>query len=604
MSEMYVNLDTLALNQHLLSVTTQREQRGDKEVERITVALLRDGVAVYAASATNPKSASPMVKTLAARIAADQDVAWDGEITRRWDGQKWSDMTPEIKAWGAALSSVLGVRYSDMVTKEGFLQTCYTAGVAAAAGKEKRVFSAVGKCHGVPVRDGVLVYSAAVGWTVVQHSPENCNTAVLDVDSGAVLEHIKEPTEGLLSHYLNSSFAPDHRRFVPQWLGLHLIKHTLRASAGQRFLLLQGAGGEGKSVLVEMISGLVGAGNCAFVGLDELNERTYHMLEGKIAMIAPENDPHKPWDIRGVNRITSGERLKARPVYQLPRVFEPVCLVTQICNEPPRFNEQSRALERRMLVVHMTAFQDEKGKRIPDLGRKIVEQEYAQLVGYALWGAQVIHENGGELAVPASVAAAGVAMARSDVQVESLLPMLEFGRFAISLKELRAAYVNMCLEEGKQAMAMPKLIKEIVRVAEREKVRCGDGVHTPFLPTRLDRRTGYDTALAVDNKFKRRFNGNAVSIVRDPKTGENLRLEVRESLLYGVRIRAGVLDDHPVGLSWESVDARSNDRAAAGAGQADALPHELAQAKVAEIADRMGISKEELARLVATAANG
>lgn len=605
MADLAINWTTLPIYGRTLSVATRNvPTEADPNRVIVEVSLLRGGEPAYTAEQANPKAAGALERMLAASIAADPDVRWVGELAYRWDGSCWQDLRPDLERWGGALSNVLGVRFESHIAKGGWLKTCHTAGLGLRGESAESVqMSAFGRCLGVPLRDGVLRYAGKGRWELLPHDRANGNTATLAATSDEVLPRIRKPKKGgLLARYLDSALNADQREFLSQWLGLHLIKHALTGSAGQKFLLLKGPGGDGKSQIMELIAGLVGQSQVAHIGLDGLFDRTYHVLENKLAMLSPENSKDVPWDVRAVNRITCGEALLARPVYELPRTVFPACLITQACNEIPLFREHSRALERRMLVFAMEGRFDGTKDEVRDIGKAIIAGEFADLVGWALLGAQQIYDNDGALDIPASISAAGRDVARADIAANSLMADLEWGAYAISTRELYSYYCGLCAESGKQPMSKPKLIDELIRLAKQDGIRCGDGINTPFTPEKLPRRTGYDKALEVDNTWKKRAAG-PVSLVRDHKTGLPVRVGEREELLFGCRIKSDVLDDLHVGLDWDGVDARQRKPGQARSAQVDMLPTETARAQLHEIAKATGLDRDQLEALL-KAANG
>ena len=407
---------------------------------------------------------------------------------------------------------------------------------------------------------------------------------MLPVHIDAVRENIRYPEEGtLLRRYFDENLCDADRKFLPQWLGLHLIQHCLAKRAGEHFLLLQGDGGNGKSVIIDMIAGLVGYDAVATESLDGLNERTTHQLIGKVAMLAPENKGD--WDLKLLNRLVSQEIIPSRPLYRDPAPFRPRLLVTQACNRPPVFNEKSRALERRMLVMQLTKVFDTSKGVIEDLGRVIAESEYAVLAGCALWGAKQIFENGGRLDIPEQLKAQGKKLARNGVQLEEFVEHLEFGEFAISKKELLTFYLQWMSEENrsKQGMNMSSLIDGLQVIAARD--------HGPILVQngisigiqRTGRREGY-TEVAAGPEMEVAGRNVGYSPIKDER-GTEIKLAKREELIYGVRIKEGVIDSEPVGIDWKG----GPDRTCASKDDQGELPgiQSAADTEIAELKARI-----------------
>lgn len=601
---MTINFAVLDAYRAVLTVETESIPGGaDEEPSRqVTVSLLRDGSAVCSATEVDPASPASLVRTLATRLAQDDTFRFDaGGTALRFDGAAWREAEDEIHGYGGALKAVLGVEHSLRFDQRGFGRDVWIASRSLFPMKPD-AFSTFGRCPGVPCADGVLVWNGAMKrFDVHEHQPEYRNLFSLPVRCEDALANMREPQGGLLRKYLTESVTIDDAAFLKRWCGLHLVQHTVPQRVAEYFLLLQGDGGNGKSAIIDLITGLVGAAAVATKSLDELCEGNTHELVGKVAMVSPENKG--VWDLKLLNRLVSNEILPSRKLWSDWTTVRPQLLLTQACNKPPVFNEKSRALERRMLVMHLTKTFDKSKGVVQDIGQRIAKEEYAELVGWALLGAAEILE-AGKLEVPASLQEQGKVMARNGVQMEEFAALLEFGEYAVSKKELLALYLRWVDDEnrGKITMSIGSIVEELHRIAARDHGPIYIGANQiPKGVQRLAANGDYAQRVLFANKAAGRVEqvaGGKLDTLRgsplhDAK-GASIRFAKREDIIYGVRIRKHVVDEYAVGVEWTGgPDGR----------EANGKPVLVEQAALitAPEAERIAELEAELARLKAVA---
>lgn len=137
-------------------------------------------------------------------------------------------------------------------------------------------------------------------------------------------------------------------RLVQEWFGYCLRFDTTL----HRFLVLIGDGANGKSVLLAVLTALLGAQNVSHVPLEFFGER-FHLTAtlGKLADIVPEFGSPKRIDEGVLKAFVAGD-----PLYfdrkNLPPVHaRPTARLVFATNEVPRFHDRSEGIWRRMIML-------------------------------------------------------------------------------------------------------------------------------------------------------------------------------------------------------------------------------------------------------------
>jgi P4 family phage/plasmid primase-like protien len=156
----------------------------------------------------------------------------------------------------------------------------------------------------------------------------------------------------------------------------------------QSFLLLYGAGNNGKTQVLDVLRGLIGQRNCSNIGLDLFGQRfALHSLIAKMANISgdvPELDNVAEGYLK---QITGGDPVTIDRKHIKPIEVHIGAKLIFACNNYPRFHDRSRGLWRRMIILPFE-YQVDPAKKIPDIGRAIVAEEGSGILNWALEGLQ------------------------------------------------------------------------------------------------------------------------------------------------------------------------------------------------------------------------
>lgn len=404
--------------------------------------------------------------TAAALVQCDKfGVGVDGQ-PYLWFGNAWKS----ARTWLETIAtSMHGLLRTGAVNTGSGSKGFYGAVLPAfrAAGRQELTLTAFGKCSGIPLLDAVIDVTEDGKLVTMPHRPEHGNLRHLpvlaaDVMSRFVDDELGLREETLLKKFLCKAFTPDQLALVQRWFGLHFVVE--RVGNPEKLLYLYGDGGNGKGVVQNLLTALVTPDAVANVKLQDLRQSAaVELLAGKVAMIASEAKPETNSDT--LKTLVSWESLTVNPKYRDPYRLTPHCLVTQSSNVEPRFDDESEAMQRRVIALRM-GHTAREGERIPHLAERVREDEYEDLVVFALKGAiEVLAARRFE--VPASIQAHTASVVRKTKPIDGFIELLEFGDVEIAELELYAAYKKFCKVQHTTPQPLPEFRKELLTRLER-----------------------------------------------------------------------------------------------------------------------------------------
>lgn len=147
---------------------------------------------------------------------------------------------------------------------------------------------------------------------------------------------------------------PDLIRFFQQWFGYCLTGATTEHA----LLFIHGPGGNGKSVLLNVIAGILGdyAANAPMESLTasagDKHPTDLAGLRGARLVTASETEGGRAWGEQRVKQMTGGDRITARFMRQDFRTYTPTFKIIVAGNHKPHLRNVDDAMRRRLNVVH------------------------------------------------------------------------------------------------------------------------------------------------------------------------------------------------------------------------------------------------------------
>lgn len=210
--------------------------------------------------------------------------------------------------------------------------------------------------------------------------------------------------------------APRWARFLDETTGgdtevvaylQRLAGYCLTGSTREHHLtFVWGAGGNGKSVFLNVLTGILGdyatvAGMDTFTASRSDRHTTeIARLAGARLVTASETEAGKRWDESRIKQLTGGEPVTARFMRQDDFTFRPQFKLLFVGNHKPEIRAIDDAMRRRIQLVEFTR---QPARVDPELGA-VLRQEWPQILAWMLEGCRAWQQLG--LAPPAAVQAA------------------------------------------------------------------------------------------------------------------------------------------------------------------------------------------------------
>lgn len=160
-----------------------------------------------------------------------------------------------------------------------------------------------------------------------------------------------------------------------QYIGYSMTRDT----RFQRFMIIRGIGGTGKSKVINLIQDIVGAANCSGISLQALNERFYpSMLQGMLLNACADISSDALMQVDNIKKATGEDVMICERKGRDPVPFRSYAKLIFSANKIPlNLDEKSNAFYRRLLILEMN---NKPKKKDLELGEKLQAE-----IGYSIW---------------------------------------------------------------------------------------------------------------------------------------------------------------------------------------------------------------------------
>lgn len=182
--------------------------------------------------------------------------------------------------------------------------------------------------------------------------------------------------------FFDSAMSEEDRKTILQFLGLCMTRCNF-----QKFVILKGSRGTGKSVLVRLFENVVGQGNFSNVPLQKLEEKFYSIqLMGKLINLCADLNGNPLKTVNTIKLITGGDSLSDSYKGKDVITFTPYARLLFSCNTVPiSLDEKSNALFERIILIEM-----DKRPEIPD--RQLEDKLFAEIPYIIQQALKELHE--------------------------------------------------------------------------------------------------------------------------------------------------------------------------------------------------------------------
>lgn len=206
-----------------------------------------------------------------------------------------------------------------------------------------------------------------------EHKPEYYCINQIPWDFEPNKEYVGIETE----KFLKSAMSAEDRKTILQFLGLSMTRCNF-----QKFIILKGSRGTGKSVIVRLFENVIGAGNYSNVPLQKLEEKFYSIqLMGKLINLCADLNGNPLKTVNTIKLITGGDSLSDSYKGKDIITFTPYARLLFSCNAVPiSLDEKSNALFERIILIEMDNRPEKPDRQLEDK----LKEEIPYIIGEAL----------------------------------------------------------------------------------------------------------------------------------------------------------------------------------------------------------------------------
>ncbi len=273
--------------------------------------------------------------------------------------------------------------------------------------------------------------------------------------------------------YLNEVLPDTQRQLVLcEYLG-YLFSRQLKL---EKALILYGAGANGKSVMFEIITCLLGTNNISNFSLSSLTDGSGYyraMLANKLVNYASEINGSLEASL--FKQIVSGEPVEARLPYGNPMIIRDYAKLIFNTNTLPHDVEHTHAFFRRFLIIPFDTIIKPEHQDI-ELSKKIAREELPGIFNWVLTGLDRVLQN--KRFTDCEAVRQQLETYRK--QSDSVAMFLEDERFeksvttSLTLKEIYQSFKTYCLDSGYRPCSIRTLSERLRNLGfETEKKKIG-----------------------------------------------------------------------------------------------------------------------------------
>ena len=246
----------------------------------------------------------------------------------------------------------------------------------------------------------------------------------------------------------------DHQLLLHQYVGYSFTQNLKL----EKILMLLGIGGNGKSVVQEVITELLGKENTSNVSIGPLtqdkNERL--LIEHKLLNYCSEND--RKFNLSNFRTLVSGEPIAVEAKYVNTRMMTRYAKLMLNINSKPKIIEEKESYNRRVMILEF----NKKPKVVdPELHLKIIETELAGIFNRVIAALKILLRDKSFIRIP------GVSeFTYSETNEDSLQDFIDENSSnpnPVKATELYNSYESYCFKNEASKLSMISFCKDLVK---------------------------------------------------------------------------------------------------------------------------------------------
>jgi len=229
----------------------------------------------------------------------------------------------------------------------------------------------------------------------------------------------------------------------------------------EKALFLYGEGGNGKSVVQEVITELLGKENTSSVSIGKLTKdpNTVMLIEGKLLNYCSENE--RSFNLSQFRTLVSGEPILGKKLYKDIRKVERYAKLMFNMNSLPKINEEKESYLRRLLVL---VFNKKPKKIDPQLHFKIINNELDGIFNRVIEALKLLINDKSFVSIPELSEFIEDYKYDNDIVQQFIIEALEkespYG--LVKASDLHEHYAAYCYRHREQHLNLNSFCKELV----------------------------------------------------------------------------------------------------------------------------------------------
>lgn len=258
----------------------------------------------------------------------------------------------------------------------------------------------------------------------------------------------------------------DMMRFIYEVVGYCLVNNTF----AQKFFILYGEGGNGKSSFLQLLTSLLTESNVSNIALIDIGASQFRLAEivGKYANIGDDIESTDVLNTASLKKIVTGDTIIVEPKHLKPYSYKPHAKLFFSCNSIPRIYDTSTGMKDRLVIIPMTNRIRNTAIATPHIVREIINSGgLTVLLNRALEGLRRLRSQGA-FTEPPRVTAITLSYIKENDQVAQFLDDIDNGEVSVYGSDLGCDEDINILQSIKDVRA-----KELYEIYQRWAVECG-----------------------------------------------------------------------------------------------------------------------------------